>query len=241
MTNYLAQMSRGSFLYCKMAIDLFERELIVIKSPSFSVIPKTAGEIFQLKLNLAYPSVLSFAKPRLFLAVCLASLRPLTPAEICDCVRQHELGESDWAFSEDDFDRSFYTETMRELMPLDEKTGTVRFFHDSFRDWLLSRRTASSPGCSGDRFSVDPTPGHEAIACWLWGKDRLTEHETLDLVHHTLKSHMFSRKQSAAGPLSTKEVEAVWIASSPCNPPLSIACHKNVAQVFAPEEPHLGG
>ena len=75
VTNYLAQMSRGCLLYCKMVLELLEQELIVIKSPSFSVIPKTAGEIFQLKLNLAYPSAMSFAKPRLFLAVCLASLR----------------------------------------------------------------------------------------------------------------------------------------------------------------------
>ena len=119
---------------------------------------------------------------------------------------------------------------MRELMPIDGETGAVRFFHDSFRDWLLARRTLSS---AGDRFSVDPTPGHEAIACWLWRRDKLTEHETLDLVHHVLKSHMFSRKQQGAGPMSTKEVEAVWIASSSCNPTLSIACHKNVATANA--------
>ena len=79
---------------------------------------------------------------------------------------------------------------------------------------------------------MDPTPGHEAIACWLWRKDKLTEHETLDLAHHVLKSHMFSRRQGA-GPLSAKEVEAVWIASAACNPTLSIACHKNVATANA--------
>ena len=33
--------------------------------------------------------------------------------------------------------------------------------------------------------------------------------------------------------MSTKEVEAVWLASSSCNPTLSIACHKNVATANA--------
>ena len=127
----------------------------------------------------------------------------MTLDEIYECVRQHELDDSDWALTLEGFERSFYTEAMRELMPIDEKTGAVRFFHDSFRDWLLARRTLNSPSCPGDRFSVDPTPGHEAIACWLWRKGKLTEHETLDLVHHVLKSHMFSRKQQGRHSVET--------------------------------------
>ena len=126
VANYLAQMSRGSFLFCKMVLDLLERELIVVKSPSLSVIPKTAGEIFQLKLNLAYPSATSFAGPRLFLAVCLASLRPLTLDEIFECVKQHELGGSDFMpLSIEEFERCFYTEAMRELMPIDEESTFI--------------------------------------------------------------------------------------------------------------------
>ena len=58
----------------------------VKKPSSFSFIPVSLSEIYLLEFNLMFPTTESFSKVKDILAVCLASLNPLTRREIFDCV-----------------------------------------------------------------------------------------------------------------------------------------------------------
>jgi ankyrin repeat protein len=219
LTTFLTQISRGSFLYAKMVLDLLERRQLVIKSPSFSVIPQTLSEIFQLELNLIFPSSNSFSNARLFLSICLATLRPMSLRDIYHCVLQQEEEAISW----EAFIQTYYTESVRRFMP--QNGDTVTFFHGCFRDWLLSRRTMKT---GGDRFSVDPRPGHEAIAVFLSRKgETLTEVETLDLAHHVLKAQLFRLSAGKGRNLTNKELEATWIAHTGADATRALASFKN--------------
>ena len=118
------------------------------------------SEVFLLAFNLKYPSHEAFLKVKDLICIMAASLRPLTPSELFDCINALKMEGP----TQDQFD-----EKMKHLSWLVKKrsNGTLAFFHPTVRDWLVGRRsTADSNG-----FVCDPREGHAALGtihmlCW---------------------------------------------------------------------------
>merc|ERR1719319_1573403 len=53
--KYLADSSKGCFLFVKLTLDLIERGHLVLKSSSFNVLPQSLSEVFLLEFNLKFP------------------------------------------------------------------------------------------------------------------------------------------------------------------------------------------
>jgi ankyrin repeat protein len=168
-----------------------------MKSSNFSVIPQSISEIFLLQMNMLFPSQLSFSKAKEIFAVCLASLKKLKLETVYGCVQAAKTSTSDQATFESPSSSSAeewneflkaYSQ-IKDFLPQNETTGTIGFFHATFRDWLLVRRTYDP-----NKFVCDPQFGHHAIAMWFTQKSldkKLDETETVELVHHLLKSQVF--------------------------------------------------
>lgn len=60
--QHLLGLCRGSFLFAKLTLDLFERGHLVAKSTSFKVLPVTLAQIYQLHFNLRFPTASAFQK-----------------------------------------------------------------------------------------------------------------------------------------------------------------------------------
>lgn len=84
--GHVQALSKGSFLYCKLLLDLIQRGSLVLKSANFKILPVNLTEIFLLLFNLKFPTIRSFEKVLPILNICLASLYPLTAKEIYECV-----------------------------------------------------------------------------------------------------------------------------------------------------------
>ena len=125
--KYLADTAKGCFLFVKLTLDLIERGHLVLKSSSFKVLPLSLSEVFLLELNLKFPTAQSFRGVAEILAVCLASLRPLTLEEIFHSVGALSLSPS---LSWNDF-LSSYQQISHYLVR--RKDETVMFFHPLFR------------------------------------------------------------------------------------------------------------
>lgn len=60
--QHLLGLCRGSFLFAKLTLDLFERGHLVAKSTSFKVLPVTLAQIYQLHFNLRFPTASAFQR-----------------------------------------------------------------------------------------------------------------------------------------------------------------------------------
>ncbi len=60
--QHLLSLSKGSFLFAKLTLDLFENGRLVAKSTSFKVLPVSLAQIYQLHLNLKFPTASAFQK-----------------------------------------------------------------------------------------------------------------------------------------------------------------------------------
>lgn len=60
--QHLLGLCRGSFLFAKLTLDLFERGHLVAKSTSFKVLPVTLAQIYLLHFNLRFPTASAFQK-----------------------------------------------------------------------------------------------------------------------------------------------------------------------------------
>lgn len=76
--SHLQSLSRGCFLYLKLTLDLIEQGYLVMKSPSYKVLPINLSEIFLLQCNLKFPTIRAFERVTPILNVALASLYPLS-------------------------------------------------------------------------------------------------------------------------------------------------------------------
>jgi hypothetical protein len=65
---------------------LFHEGKLVLKSTSLGMIPLSLSQIYLLEFNLRFPTTESFARVKDILAVCVASLRPMTLEDIWNCV-----------------------------------------------------------------------------------------------------------------------------------------------------------
>ena len=90
------------------------------------MIPMTLSEVFLLAFNLKYPSHEAFLKVKDLICIMTASLRPLTPAELFDCLNALKME----GLTQQQFD-----EKMKALSWLVRKraNGTLTFFHPTVR------------------------------------------------------------------------------------------------------------
>ena len=219
LTDYLVQLSRGSMLYVKSVLDLLQSDKLVIKSSNFTVLPQTLSEVFNLRLNLLFPTQTSFQVCRKIFSVCLATLERPTICELYESVCALEI-EPD--ITKDEFDAM--CDNVSDFLIQDVKERKFFFFHDTFRDWLQ---------IEGHKFSCDVKLGHTAVALRLSRQSaNLDPNETLDLGHHLLKAQLFYSSVKASEneekELNWREMRSILIASSSENPSQSLVTQRNL-------------
>lgn len=201
--EHLQALSRGSFLYCKLVLDLVERGQLVLKTANFKIVPVTLGEVFLLSMNLRFPGLRAFERALPLLNVCLASLRPLAVEELYDCIN---AGHVDTCVPWDDFRQRLGT---LEGLLVEDAAGRssssgcggdpasggsgcsgrslLTFFHPTFREWLAKRDDGEST-----KFLCDVKAGHTCIALYQSRSGRvLSEAAAVELGHHILKAHLY--------------------------------------------------
>jgi hypothetical protein len=136
---HLQTLSKGSFLYCKLTLDLIERGQLVLKSTNYKILPVNISEVFSLHFNLKFPSVRSFEKISPVLGVCLSTLYPLSVEEIYETVNS---GFTDRFVAWDEFCQRL--EVLQGLLH-QRRDNTYVFFHPAFREWLIRRDEAENP------------------------------------------------------------------------------------------------
>ncbi|XP_021708757.1 protein TANC2 isoform X2 [Aedes aegypti] len=202
--QHLLSLTKGSFLYAKLTLDLIERGSLVIKSSSFKVLPVSLAQIFLLNFNLRFPTTTAYDKISSILSVCLAALYPLTLTEIFYSINalvvEGEGGEHiDW----EEFVCRFKTLTGFLIKRID---NTYMFFHPSFREWLIRRDDGEST-----KFLCDLRNGHAGIALRLSRLQApLDPDQALELGHHILKAHLY---RAAPQHQSPRDLQAFWVSS----------------------------
>ncbi|KAG5673330.1 hypothetical protein PVAND_003390 [Polypedilum vanderplanki] len=214
--QHLLTLSKGSFLFAKLTLDLIERGHLVVKSNSFKVLPVTLSQIFLLNFNLRYPTQSAFDKISSILAVCLAALHPLTLIEIFHSVNALVTeAPLEW----NDFLNRFKMLAGFLVKRID---NTYMFFHPSFREWLIMRRDDGE----SEKFLCDSRTGHAAIAFRMSRLQApLDPEQTLELCHHILKAHIYRTPPVTQAP---RDLQAFWVASSAKNVSLTLCALRNV-------------
>lgn len=199
--QFLLGLTKGSFLYAKLVLDLIEKGHIVIKSTSFKVLPVSIAQIFLLHFNLRFPTATAYEKISQILGVCLASLNPLTLTEIFYSVNGL-MAEDPMSWEE------FLTRfKLLQGFLIKRIDNTFMFFHPSFREWLQRREDGES-----QKFLCDLRTGHAAIAFRMSRLQApLGPEHTLELGHHILKAHLY---RNAPQNQSPRDAQAYWIATS---------------------------
>ncbi|XP_055377214.1 protein TANC2 isoform X2 [Condylostylus longicornis] len=199
--NHFMSLSKGSFLFCKLVMDLIEKGHLVIKSASYKILPISLAQIFLLHFNLRFPTTTSFEKALPILNVCLSSLYPLTLKEIYFSILALNTEINlDW----DEFLERFKLLNGFLVHRLD---NTYMFFHPALREWLLRRDEAEST-----KFLCDFRIGHAALAFRLSRMQApLDPDKTLELCHHILKAHLFRNGQTT---LSARDIQSYWVTTS---------------------------
>lgn len=215
--NYLVSISKGCFLFVKMTLDLVDRGHLVIKSSSFKILPLSLSEVYMLEFNLKFSSDASFRKVSEILSVVLASLHPMTIAEIYQTVTSLYV---DMVDSWQEFMMTYkslagYLVTRRD--------DSVMFFHPTLRDWLIRRSETETT-----KFMCDPRTGHAAIALKMSRMESPVNDEvTLELCHHILKAHLYRNSVSTSGVLS-RDLQSHWISQSSDDVSLALAHPSNI-------------
>lgn len=200
--QHLVSLSKGSFLFAKLTLDLIERGSLVIKSNSFKVLPVTLSQIFLLSFNLRFPTHSAFEKVSSILAVCLAALHPLTLLEIFHSVNALV---TEMPLEWNEFLNRFKMLAGFLVKRID---NTYMFFHPSFREWLITRRDDSE----SSKFLCDLRTGHAAIAFRMSRLQApLDGEQTLELCHHILKAHIYRNPPVTQSP---RDLQAYWVTSS---------------------------
>lgn len=202
-TQYLLNLSQGSFLFTKLTLDLLERGHLVAKSTGFKVIPVSLAQIYLLHFNLRFPTTSSFEYISRILSVCLAALYPLTLLEIYYSVNSLAV---DTFLTWNEFLQKFKLLSGFIIKRLD---NTYMFFHPSFREWLIRRDVNES-----SKFLCDLRVGHAGIAFRLSRVQiLLNDEKTLELGHHILKAHLY-KNTNLQDSLSCRNLQAFWVAES---------------------------
>ncbi len=198
--QHLLNLSKGSFLFVKLSLDLIERGHLVLKSTSYKVLPVSLAQIFLLNFNLRFPTQTAYDKISSILSVCLAALSPLSLFEIFYSVNALSV-EAPLEWSE--FLNRFKMLSGFLVKRID---NTYMFFHPSFREWLIRRDESEST-----KFLCDLRNGHAAIALRLSRLEApLDAEKTLELGHHILKAHIYRNAPSTQSP---RDMQAFWVAN----------------------------
>ncbi|KAK7578136.1 hypothetical protein V9T40_010341 [Parthenolecanium corni] len=214
--QHLLGLCRGSFLFAKLTLDLFERGHLVAKSTSFKVLPVTLAQIYQLHFNLRFPTDSAFQKVSGILSVALAALYPLTLNEIYYSVNSLNVHTFvPW----EEFLQRF--RTLSEFL-VKRMDNTYMFFHPSFREWLIRRDETESI-----KFLCDLRSGHAAIAFRLSRLEApLDPEKTLELGHHILKAHIY--KNMTLHKYSSRDLQSYWVVSVSHDVSAALCCLRNI-------------
>uniref|UniRef100_A0A8C1LA14 Tetratricopeptide repeat, ankyrin repeat and coiled-coil containing 2a n=1 Tax=Cyprinus carpio TaxID=7962 RepID=A0A8C1LA14_CYPCA len=204
LSTHLKSLSRGSYLYLKLTLDLIEKGYLVLKSSSFKVVPVNLAEVYLLQLNMRFPTQSSFERVLPLLNVAVASLHPLTDEQAYSAVNAGMVrgAAMDW----DDFQQR--SELLSPFL-VKRRDGTRMFIHPSFREWLIWREDGEKT-----KFLCDPRSGHTLLAFWFSRQDsKLNRQQTLELGHHILKAHIFKGLSKKVG-VSSSVLQGLWVSYS---------------------------
>ncbi|KAM3863755.1 protein TANC2 [Diretmus argenteus] len=204
LIGHLKSLSRGSYLYLKLTLDLIERGFLVLKSSNFKVVPVSLAEVYLLQLNMRFPTQSSFQRVLPLLNVTVASLHPLTDQQLFEAVNAGALigGVLQWVE---------FSQRLEQLSSflLRRRDGSRMLSHASFREWLVWREEGQD-----DRFLCDPRSGHTLLAFWLSRQEgKLNRQETVELGHHILKAHIFKGLSKKVG-VSSSVLQGLWLSYS---------------------------
>uniref|UniRef100_A0A667WPF1 Tetratricopeptide repeat, ankyrin repeat and coiled-coil containing 2a n=1 Tax=Myripristis murdjan TaxID=586833 RepID=A0A667WPF1_9TELE len=204
LIGHLKSLSRGSYLYLKLTLDLIEEGCLVLKSSSFKVVPVSLAEVYLLQLNMRFPTQSSFQRVLPLLNVTVATLHPLTDQQLFEVVNAGAVigGALQWA------------EFVQRLEQLScflrrRSDGSRMLSHASFREWLVWREEGQT-----DRFLCEPRSGHTLLAFWLCRQGgKLSHQQTLELGHHILKAHIYKGLSKKVG-VSSSVLQGLWLSYS---------------------------
>ncbi|XP_036423261.1 protein TANC2 isoform X1 [Colossoma macropomum] len=204
LSAHLKGLSRGSYLYLKLTLDLIEKGYLVLKSSSYKVVPVSLAEVYLLQLNMRFPTQSSFERALPLLNVAVASLHPLTDEQAFGAVNAGAVRGAalDW----DDFQQR-----AEHLSPflVKRRDGTRMFVHPSFREWLIWREDGEKT-----KFLCDPRSGHTLLAFWFSRQEgKLNRQQTIELGHHILKAHIFKGLSKKVG-VSSSVLQGLWVSYS---------------------------
>ncbi|TDH03510.1 hypothetical protein EPR50_G00163540 [Perca flavescens] len=191
LIGHLKSLSRGSYLYLKLTLDLIEGGYLVLKSSSF-------------KLNMRFPTQSSFQRVLPLLNVTVASLHPLTDQQLFEVVNAGTLTGGTLHWGE-------FVHRLEQLSSflVRRSDGNRMLNHASFREWLMWREEGQD-----DRFLCDPRSGHTLLAFWLCRQEgKLNRQETLELGHHILKAHIYKGLSKKLG-VSSSVLQGLWLSYS---------------------------
>ena len=138
LSSHLVPHSLGSYLYLKLALDLFEKGQLVIESASYKELPVSVAELYLLQCNVKFGTDSSFERVVPILNVALASLHPLTDEQLYQAANAESIkGELDW----EDFQQRM--ETLSCFL-IQRRDNSRMFCHPSFREWLVWRADGES-------------------------------------------------------------------------------------------------
>uniref|UniRef100_UPI0037E91287 protein TANC2-like n=1 Tax=Semicossyphus pulcher TaxID=241346 RepID=UPI0037E91287 len=204
LIGHLKSLSKGSYLYLKLTLDLIERGYLVLKSSSFKVVPVSLAEVYLLQLNIRFPTQSSFQRVLPLLNITVASLHPLTDQQLFEAVNASALTGGALPWGE-------FVQRLEQLSSflLRRSDGTWMINHASFREWLVWREDGQD-----DRFLCDPRSGHTLLAFWLCRQEgKLNKQQTLELGHHILKAHIYKGLSKKLG-VSSSVLQGLWLSYS---------------------------
>lgn len=204
LSAHLKSLSRGSYLYLKLTLDLIEKGYLVLKSSSYKVVPVNLAEVYLLQLNMRFPTQSSFERVLPLLNVAVASLHPLTDEQAYGAVNAGMMrgASMEW----EDFQQR--SELLSPFL-VKRRDGTRMFIHPSFREWLIWREDGEKT-----KFLCDPRSGHTLLAFWFSRQDsKLNRQQTLELGHHILKAHIFKGLSKKVG-VSSSVLQGLWVSYS---------------------------
>ncbi|XP_053469327.1 protein TANC2 isoform X2 [Ictalurus furcatus] len=204
LSAHLKGLSRGSYLYLKLTLDLIEKGYLVLKSSSYKVVPVSLAEVYLLLLNMRFPTQSSFERVLPLLNVAVASLHPLTDEQALGAVNAGVVRGT--ALHWDDFQQR--AELLAPFLTK-RRDGTRMFVHASFREWLIWREDGEKT-----KFLCDPRSGHTLLAFWFSRQDgKLNRQQTIELGHHILKAHIFKGLSKRVG-VSSSVLQGLWVSYS---------------------------
>ncbi|XP_027878737.1 protein TANC2-like isoform X2 [Xiphophorus couchianus] len=204
MISHLQSLSKGSYLYLKLTLDLIEGGYLVLKSSSFKVVPVNLAEVYLLQLNMRFPTQSSFQRVLPLLNVTVSSLHPLTDQQLFEVVNAGCLSGETFQWGE-------FTHRLDQLSSflLQRSDGSRMLNHASFREWLVWREEGQD-----DKFLCDPRSGHTLLAFWFCRQEgKLSRQQTLQLGHHILKAHIYKGLSKKLG-VSSSILQGLWMSYS---------------------------